>query len=149
MIGVLVAAHGNLAAELLSSAALFCKSQKQTESLSFLPGDSVDQLYESLKTAVSKLDSGSGVIILTDLEGGSPSNQANRLIMEGSCVEVVTGVNMPMLLTVLMERGENVLGELAQTAFSSARKGIALPREKVMKRLERLAHIVDDMAETL
>lgn len=149
MVGIIVVAHGDLAGELLKSAALFCEKVSFVETISFLPTDSIDQLYTSLKAAVNIVDRGAGVVVLTDLEGGSPSNEASRLVMEGWPVEVVAGVNMPMLLTVLFDRDNLSRYQLAEQAVVLGRKGIASLGEKVLQRLHRQAQQPDDMDETL
>lgn len=97
MIGALVTTHGNVGGELIKAVEMI---KGPTEGLLHLSMDQtkgVEELKKELAAAIKKLDQGQGVLILTDLFGGTPSNIALSLLKPGK-VEVVTGVNLPMLL---------------------------------------------------
>ena len=97
MIGVLITTHGNLGNELIKAAELI---KGPINGLSYVSADQtkgVEDLKKEIGNAIKKLDKGKGVLILTDLFGGTPSNISLSFMKDGK-VEVVTGVNLPMLL---------------------------------------------------
>ncbi len=97
MVGLVVAAHGHLANELVHTAEQIVGTLSAIESVSIEPGASPEEIREKLRTAVRRTDDGSGVIVLADLFGGTPCNQS--LMLCNTCqLEVITGVNLPMLL---------------------------------------------------
>ncbi len=99
MIGLVVAAHGHLAKELVHTAEQIVGKLSNIESVSIEPGASPEEIREKLRSAVHRTDDGSGVIVLADLFGGTPCNQSLMLFSQSqSQLEVLTGVNLPMLL---------------------------------------------------
>lgn len=102
MIGILVVSHGSLAAGLLDAAALFLGDQPQLSALMLRDGDDAQLFRLRMKEAVNALDSGDGVLILADLFGGTPCNCAMELQSES--VQVIAGVNLPMLMEALSLR---------------------------------------------
>ena len=97
MIGIVIAAHGHLARELASTAAQIVGELPHVATCSVEPGASVDELRKHIKDAVAGVDEGEGVLVLADLLGGSPCTQSLMLCQAGK-IEVLTGVNLPMLL---------------------------------------------------
>ncbi|HET6375645.1 MAG TPA: PTS sugar transporter subunit IIA, partial [Methylocella sp.] len=97
MIGIVLVTHGRLAAELRAALEHVVGPQKQIESIEIGPEDDIEQRRQDIITAVAKADSGDGVVVLTDMFGGTPSNLAIS-IMNGANVEVIAGVNLPMLI---------------------------------------------------
>ena len=97
MIGVVVVTHGQLATELVNAAETIVGDLPRFAAVSIGWHDAVELAREEIAQAVTRVDSGSGVIVLTDMFGGTPSNLAITFLAEGR-VEVVTGVNLPMLL---------------------------------------------------
>jgi mannose PTS system EIIA component len=95
MVGIVVAAHGRLAEELLKTAEGVVGALPQTRALSI--GGGIGQGPAELRAAIAAVDEGQGVVLLTDLLGGSPTNLCLQVLKERE-VEVVTGVNLPMLL---------------------------------------------------
>ena len=106
MVALLLVTHGDLAKSLLNSAALIMGEAPLIESYGLYHGDDVDDLKEKVKSAITRLNEqseGSGVLVLTDLFGGSPSNATARSLHELKDTvkaECITGVNLPMLLEV-------------------------------------------------
>ncbi len=121
MVGILVATHGGLAAGLLDSASMIAGKPEFALAESLQPQDSPEGFRDRLAKAVHELDQGDGVLILTDLFGATPANSALYLLSDR--VEVLTGVNLPMLLEAIMQR-EMPLQELADSILESARAGI-------------------------
>ena len=106
MIGVLVTTHGNVGGELIKAVEMIKGAAEGVLHLSMDQTKGVEELKKEITAAIKKLDQGQGVLILTDLFGGTPSNIALSLLKPGK-VEVVTGVNLPMLLK-LSEMQEGV-----------------------------------------
>ena len=133
MIGVLVTTHGNVGDELIKAVEMI---KGPTEGLLHLSMDQtkgVEELKKDLAVAIKKLDQGQGVLILTDLFGGTPSNIALSLLKPGK-VEVVTGVNLPMLLK-LSEMQEGVsLKDFAVHIRDYGMKNIYLASEILNKK---------------
>ncbi len=133
MIGVLVTTHGNVGNELIKAVEMI---KGPTEGLLHLSMDQtkgVEELKKDLAVAIKKLDQGQGVLILTDLFGGTPSNIALSLLKPGK-VEVVTGVNLPMLLK-LSEMQEGVsLKDFAVHIRDYGMKNIYLASEILNKK---------------
>lgn len=106
MIGIVVVGHGEFGHGIASSVELIAGKQEQFEVLSFLEGEEND-LIVNLKTAVEKVDQGDGVIIFTDLKGGSPFRESVIVAHEYEKCEVLTGTNVAMLLEALLAREFN------------------------------------------
>lgn len=137
MVGILVASHGALAQGLLDSASMIMGTPDLVKAESLQPGDGAEEFRARMQRAISELDQGDGVLVLTDLFGATPSNSALYLLANrlGNRVEVLTGVNLPMLLEAIMQR-ELPLNELAEAVLDSARSGI-VNAGKVMRDIEQ------------
>ena len=144
MIGIIVVGHGNLPDELLNTASLFCGNSDKVVAVSFNPNQSCEELYENLKEAVERLGDGQGILILTDIEGGTPSNQALRLAMEVGNIEAVSGINLPMLLSVLLERDSFSLPELRSHAIDMGVVSIVSLNEKVAAQIQTDALCINE-----
>lgn len=125
MIGVIVMTHGNLGKELIRAAELIKGEMKGVLPVSVDATKGVEDLKKEITTALRKADSGEGVLILTDLFGGTPSNISLSFLKKNK-VEVVTGVNLPMLLKVPNARDEMKLSEFADTIAEYGKKNIYL-----------------------
>jgi mannose PTS system EIIA component len=123
MIGVVVVTHGQLATELVNAAETIVGDQPRFAAVSIGWHDAVELAREEIAQAVARVDSGSGVIVLTDMFGGTPSNLAITFLAEGR-VEVITGVNLPMLLKLAGTREIAGLRELARRIREDGRTGI-------------------------
>jgi len=132
LIGVLVVTHGEFGSALLGAAQMIVGPQPGIESVSVLVGRGVDEIVSELKAALSRLESGLGVLVLTDLFGGTPTTLSLSLRKLGN-IEVVAGVNLPMLLKVLQGRAE-ALSELAAQAKAAGVQGIVVPGEMLRKK---------------
>ena len=134
MIGVLITTHGNLGCEFLKAAELIKGSIKSVVCVSVDQVKGMEDIKKEISTAVKKLDNGKGVLILTDLFGGTPSNISLSFLKEGK-VEVVTGVNLPMILKLTEIREGISLKELAQTVRDYGMKNIYLASEILQKKV--------------
>ncbi|MFY9397675.1 MAG: PTS sugar transporter subunit IIA [Desulfomonilia bacterium] len=113
MIGIIVVAHGKLAEALTETAEMIVGRAEGFKACSFSQGSDVDTLRKMLKTTIKEVNTGDGVIILTDMFGGTPSNISLSFLERGE-VEVITGVNLPMVVTALTKRERKTMEELAQ-----------------------------------
>ncbi|MDI6777134.1 MAG: PTS sugar transporter subunit IIA [Syntrophales bacterium] len=137
MIGVLITTHGNLGNELIRATELIEGSLKGVHHVSVDQTKTVEELKKEISTAIKKLDQGQGVLILTDLFGGTPSNISLSFLKEGK-VEVVTGVNLPMLLKLpnMRKKGMN-LKDFACYIKEYGRKNIYLASEILNKKVDK------------
>jgi len=133
MIGVLITTHGNLGSELIKAAELIRGSLKGIMHISVDQTKGVEDLKKEISTAIKKLDQGHWVLILTDLFGGTPSNISLSFMKEGN-VEVITGVNLPMLLKLPDIREGTSLKEFAQNIKDYGIKNISLASEILSKK---------------
>ena len=134
MIGVLITTHGNLGSELIKAAELIRGNLKGIVPISVDQTKGVEDLQKEISTAIKKLDQGQGVLILTDLFGGTPSNISLSFMKEGK-VEVITGVNLPMLLKLPDIREGTSLKEFAQNIKDYGIKNISLASEILSKKV--------------
>ncbi len=119
MIGLVLVTHGRLAEEFRLALEHVVGQQEQLETVSIGPEDDMDQRRQDILDAVKKTDSGDGVIILTDMFGGTPSNLAISVMSAGR-IEVIAGVNLPMLIKLAGVRSEN---DMAKALLESAEAG--------------------------
>jgi mannose PTS system EIIA component len=136
MIGIVVVAHFNLAREMVAATELIVGEQAQFEYVDIFPDEQVDSIKKKLTEAVKSTDSGEGVVILTDMFGGTPSNISLSFLEEGR-VEVVTGTNLPMLIKLVTYRQGKSLTDLASFITSYGKKNIYLATDVLnMKKVE-------------
>ncbi len=122
MVGMLIVTHGRLGEGLLDAMQMIAGPQEKVDFVSLKEGDSIDELKERILNAVKILDDGSGVLVFVDMFGASPSNAAAYLLNEN--VEVITGVNLPMLLEIVSFRESSSLQELSANAMTSGVESI-------------------------
>ncbi|MEZ5839786.1 MAG: PTS sugar transporter subunit IIA [Hyphomicrobiales bacterium] len=125
MIGLVLVTHGNLAHEFRAALEHVVGPQDQIETVCIGPEDDMEQRRQDIVEAIGKADSGGGVVLLTDMFGGTPSNLAIS-VMEAGRVEVVAGVNLPMLIKLASLRGEASLDKAAAAACEAGRKYISV-----------------------
>jgi PTS system mannose-specific IIA component len=139
MVGILIVSHGRLAEALISSVQSLVGELKRIRGISIWPKDSQDVIKERVRKSIREVSDGQGVVILTDILGGTPTNLTLSFLKDES-VEVVTGVNMPMLLTVSSCRDGRSLGEVGKLARESGRRSIILAKEVFMRPRETKAN---------
>jgi mannose PTS system EIIA component len=123
MIGILIIAHGTLGESLLHCASHIMGSRpRQLAQIGVTPHDDPQVILPQAIRLTRSLDSGQGVLILTDIFGGTPSNVAARLLIPGK-IEGVSGVNLPMLIRALTYRSES-LGTVMEKALSGGTEGV-------------------------
>ena len=123
MIGVIILTHGNLANAFLETAQQVVGEQSQVEAIAILPEHDMQGRRDELVQAISRVNTGEGVIILTDMFGGEASNLAMSMLSLPR-VEVIAGVNLPMLIKIFSKRKSAMLAEVAESAQNAGRKYI-------------------------
>ena len=124
MIGLVLVTHGRLAVEFRAALEHIVGPQKLIETVSIGPEDDVERRRQDILDAVAKVSNGgSGVILLTDMFGGTPSNLAIS-VMEAGRIEVIAGINLPMLIKLASVRGEKNLAQAIDDAQDAGRKYI-------------------------
>ena len=125
MIGLVLVTHGRLAQELRAALEHVVGPQESVEGISIQPDDDIEQRRADILAAVARVDSGDGVVILTDMFGGTPSNLAISVMSEGN-VEVIAGVNLPMLVKLSSVRTGMALPEAVAAARDAGIKYISI-----------------------
>ena len=128
MIGLVVVTHGRLAAEFRAAVEHVVGPQERFETISIGPDDDMEARRVEILDAVQRADAGDGVITLTDMFGGTPSNLAIS-IMGQAPVEVLAGVNLPMLIKLASIRGSATLSDAVHTGMEAGRKYISVASE--------------------
>ena len=128
MIGIIVVTHGNLALELKSAMEHILGVQKNIEIISIKPDDDLEIKKSALEESIKKVNEDNGTIILTDMFGGTPSNLAISFLKIGK-VEIISGVNLPMLVKLIDLRDSNDLQKVARESKESAQKYISIASE--------------------
>jgi PTS system mannose-specific IIA component len=125
--GVIVT-HGQLATELLAAAEMIVGPVAHIAAVSIGWHDDVDAAREEIERAIERVAAGRGVLIMTDMFGGTSTNIAAMFLKEGE-IEVITGVNLPMIIKLASETGEEGLMDIARRVREQGREGIYLAGE--------------------
>jgi PTS system mannose-specific IIA component len=127
-VGVVIVTHSRLGEEFLRALALIVPDPPKFEAVAIEPGDSVDEMRGAIDAALTAADLGGGVLVLTDMFGGTPSN-ISLSFLDDRRVEVVTGVNLPMLIKLGTLREEKSLEDLARYIKDYGQRNISMARE--------------------
>jgi PTS system mannose-specific IIA component len=133
MIGILLVTHKELAEALMNVCDLILGHQERVQALSLEPQATPEECRQQIQRALGQVNNGNGVIILTDMLGGTPSNLTLSFLKEGK-VEVVTGVNLPMLMKLAYIRDQQDLREAALALQEAGQKGITVASEVLHKK---------------
>jgi PTS system mannose-specific IIA component len=125
MIGLVVVTHGRLADEFIAAAEHVVGPMDAVQAVCIGPDDDMDARRKEIIGAVRDCDQGAGVVILTDMFGGTPSNLAISVMGAGK-IEVIAGVNLPMMIKLAEVRGRLSLAEAAMAAQEAGRKYISV-----------------------
>jgi PTS system mannose-specific IIA component len=128
MIGGVIVTHGQLANELVSAAEMIVGEMQHVTSVSIGWHDDVDVAREEIERAIARVDAGRGVLVLTDMFGGTPTNIAATFLGQ-TRVEVVTGVNLPMVIKLATQEQDETLADLAHRVRDQGQKQIHLASE--------------------
>jgi PTS system mannose-specific IIA component len=135
MIGLLVVTHGRLAEELVEAVGRIVGRTDGVVAVSIGWNDDVDRARSRIEESVRSLDQGDGVLVLTDMFGGTPANISLSLLEPGR-VEIITGVNLPMLIKFTNLRKRMDLAEVARRIAAQGRQSIAVASEVLERRAE-------------
>jgi PTS system mannose-specific IIA component len=125
MVGILIICHCNLGRELISAAELILGRIEQSDFMAISQISESEDLIKTIAEKIDALDKGSGVLVLTDMFGGTPSNLSLSFLNDER-VEVLTGVNLPMVISAVQWRDSLSLKELGERAESEGRRSITL-----------------------
>ena len=128
MIGLVLVTHGRLADEFVTAMEHVVGPQKQVRTVAIGPEDDMEARRADIRAAIAEVDAGRGVIVLTDLFGGTPSNLAISL-MERGRVEVIAGINLPMLIRLESARRKMGVAAAVAAAREAGRKYISVASE--------------------
>ncbi len=123
MIGMVLVTHGQLATEFKAALEHVVGPQSQLETITIGPDDDMETRRKDIMAAVCRVNSGDGVVVLTDMFGGTPSNLAISIMAQGR-IEVIAGVNLPMLIKLAKVRGDCPLDRAVILAQEAGRKYI-------------------------
>ena len=125
MIGLLIVTHCDLGKELLNAAEFIVGRIEAVDTIAITETSGTDLLRKKIEAKVGTLDKGDGVLILTDMFGGTPSNLSLSFLKEGK-IEVLTGVNLPMIIAIVQNRLNFKVTVLAEKAQEAGKMGISL-----------------------
>ena len=128
MVGAVIIAHSSIGKELIATAEYLVGKLEGITAVSIDVEENVFQARKAISQAIKLVDQGSGILLLTDLFGGSPSNIAFSFL-NNEKVEVITGVNLPMILTFWNKRANTTLQEITKYLQLSGTRGIARARD--------------------
>ena len=123
MIGMVLVTHGRLAAEFVAALEHIVGPQQAIAAICIGPDDDMEQRRREILESVARVENGDGVVLLTDMFGGTPSNLAIS-VLDRARVEVIAGVNLPMLIKLARIRGEERLADAVAQAQEAGRKYI-------------------------
>jgi len=133
MVGIVLVSHGEMAAGMLDAARMIVGEQKQILPISLNEEDDVEGLMGRIANAVKEIDTGEGVLVLVDVFGASPFNASARLEMGGAKIEVITGMNLPMLLELTVQRGSQGFEALVQIGLNAGISSIRTFSDTIKK----------------
>ncbi len=125
MIGALVVSHGHLAQELVAAAEMIVGEISHIQAVSIGWHDDVNDARKEIERRIAEVSDGSGVLVLTDMFGGTPSNIAFSFHDPGK-VEVITGANLPMIVKIATQKDDAQLEPLARTVLEQGRSSISM-----------------------
>lgn len=123
MIGIVLVSHGNLANEFAKTLEHIVGPQESLVTVSLFPDDDMEVKRKEIQDAIQRVEKNQGVVILTDMFGGTPSNLAHSLL-KGQNVEIVAGMNLPLLIKLVSSRKTKSLHESVLLAQEAGRKYI-------------------------
>ena len=135
MIGMVLVTHGRLAEELIAALEHVVGAQTNVGAVCIGPDDDIDRRRAEIVDSAAKVDDGDGVVVLTDMFGGTPSNLAIS-IMDKAQIEVIAGVNLPMLIKLATARQTESLAEAALSAQEAGRKYINIASQLLVQDTE-------------
>ncbi|QLY78874.1 PTS sugar transporter subunit IIA [Clostridium intestinale] len=124
MVAIIVGTHGDFSREIVKSSEMIFGKQENIQYVTFNPGESADDLINKYESIMRELNYEDGLLFMVDLFGGSPYNAASRVAVKEEHIDIVTGVNLPMLLEVFAVRDSISVEELVKVAETAGNMGI-------------------------
>lgn len=139
MIGIVVVSHMHFAEALLEAVRMIYGKPEKVIAVPLLEGEGLEDLKDKVLKAIDSVNDGDGVLVLVDLFGGTTMNVSALIATERRDIEIVAGVNLPMMLHVLFER-EDAKGvrDLAEKAIYAGKEGVVDVREKILEKLRKV-----------
>lgn len=128
MVGAVIVSHGHLASELITTAEMIAGPMPHLTPAAIDWHDDIDVARTELERAIARVSNGHGVLLLTDMFGGAPTDVASMFLADAS-IEVISGVNLPMILKLSDQSGTESLAEMARRARDAGKEGIHLAGE--------------------
>ncbi len=153
MVGIILASHGKFADGILQSGSMIFGDQDNVESVILLPNEGPDDIRLKMENAIGRMDNKDEILFLVDMWGGTPFNQANKLVTEnGGKWAIVTGLNLPMLIEAYASRlSMYTAHDIAKHILSESRSGIKILPEELEQKIEKkqsLTTKVDNSLDT-
>ncbi|MDC9588674.1 PTS mannose transporter subunit IIAB [Xenorhabdus sp. XENO-10] len=124
-IAIMIGTHGAAAEQLLHTTEMLIGEQENVSYIDFVPGENADTLFDKYNKKLESLDTEQGVLFFVDTWGGSPFNAANRIVVDKDNYEIITGVNIPMLVEAFMCRDDDPsMEELVSVALEAGKEGV-------------------------
>jgi len=136
MIGIVLVSHGQLASELLRAAEIIVGKIENTVTVDIHPKMGMEEIHTAVEAAIRTVDAGKGVLLFIDMFGGTPSNIGLSFLATHN-VEVVTGVNLPMMVKLPIVRPTMSLPELAKFLRDYGQRNITIPSDMLKKKAEK------------
>lgn len=124
MIAIVIGTHGKFSEELLRTSEMIFGKQENVATVTFEPGEGTEELVAKYESTLKSLDTKDGVLFMVDLFGGSPFNAASRIAINNKDMDILTGVNLPMLLETYGLRQVLEMKDIISMAKSAANEGI-------------------------
>lgn len=124
MVGIVLVSHGSLAAGMLDAARMIVGEMEGVAAVGLFESEAVEDLIGKIEAALTEVDQGEGALILVDAFGASPFNASARLAMTRKKIEVITGMNLPMLLELAVQREGRDLAGVAELALQTGTASI-------------------------
>ncbi|MBD1556152.1 PTS sugar transporter subunit IIA [Vibrio sp. S9_S30] len=144
MIAVILSGHGGFASGITQAIHQIIGDQPQFKSIDFPEEATTPQLEEAMRKAIDDIDSGDGIVFLTDLLGGTPFRTASLISQERGDIEVVTGTNLQMVAEMLLERDELNLTEFRDQALKCAHRGITSLAAEMAQKANQTTAVDED-----
>lgn len=123
---IIVCTHGHASEEIIKTAEMIMGEQKNVGFVNFVPGENTDDLVGKFQEKLDQLDVSKGALVMVDLFGGSPFNAISQLALADENIEVITGVNIPMVLETLALRSTQDVKGLVETAKNAGVNGVTV-----------------------
>jgi len=139
LVGIILASHGKFADGILQSGSMIFGDQDNVESVILLPNEGPDDIRLKMENAIGRMDNKDEILFLVDMWGGTPFNQANKLVTEnGGKWAIVTGLNLPMLIEAYASRlSMYTAHDIAKHILSESRSGIKILPEELEQKIEK------------